>query len=123
MEIQEKSHISIRVPERLWDNFKAKAEANHCHASEVLRQFMREYTTEQEKAIQELPAPVEDIAQEHPQNIIEWVEGDWFEDVEGRRGWVKTITGQMATCIVYGSMPRCESLKLADLVEKITVPI
>jgi hypothetical protein len=59
---------------------------------------------------------------EHEPEVEETEEvGDYFEDVDNRRGWIKEINGSVATCIVYGSSPRLEVLELVDLVKKVTV--
>jgi hypothetical protein len=52
---------------------------------------------------------------------IQWNIGDYFEDDQGRRGWIKSLDSQLAVCIIYGGdRPSVENLGLSSLVEKIT---
>jgi hypothetical protein len=50
---------------------------------------------------------------------IQWNVGDYFEDNQGRRGWIKALNAGIAECVIYGDRVAVENLGLSSLVEKI----
>jgi hypothetical protein len=48
-----------------------------------------------------------------------WNVGDYFEDSQGRRGWIKALNAGIAECVIYGDRVAVENLGLSSLVEKI----
>jgi hypothetical protein len=50
---------------------------------------------------------------------IQWNVGDYFEDDQGRRGWIRALNAGIAECIVYGDSITVEKIFLSSLIKKI----
>jgi hypothetical protein len=84
---------------------------------------MQQYLRETEPVVEEVEETEEVTGSEAlDQGVpvpLTWNIGDYFEDDQGRRGWIKSLNAGIAECVIYGDRVAVENLGLNSLLEKI----
>ncbi len=122
--MQEQDHrINVRCSAHLWNRFKQSCHTRNSTPSDELRRLMQAHLRETEpvpeevEETQEVKDP-EALDQDVPVPI-QWNVGDYFEDDQGRRGWIRALNAGIAECIVYGDSITVEKIFLSSLIKKI----
>jgi hypothetical protein len=80
---------------------------------------MQRYLRETEPVVEETEEVTDSEALDQgvPVPLI-WNIGDYCEDNQGRKGWIKVLNAGIAECVIYGDRVAVENLGLSSLVKK-----